>query len=218
MRLRWLLLALVTLSLLPSLASARSVVLLKQPPVRPNIDYTIGAAFEPGLHAGKLVLAFYNRDQSRSIEMPIRVLAGTVQYDWLTVEISNVTTSRTLTFVEDRDRSATQMATIGPQATVFETIDLDPMTADLPPGEYAVDVTWAGHYAKTITRVPYRCGLAYSHMSQSPVLPSFTSSPAAPSPSKLPYLLGGLALASLVTARIAKRAGTADRRVPCSAL
>ena len=209
MRPRWLLLAVVTMSLVPSLASARSPirhhVALEPPPVR----YSIGAALERGLHAGRLVLAFYNTDDTRALELPIRVVADTIQYDWLTVELANATTTRTLSFVTERTKASTQTVRVEPHGIYFETIDLDPLTEDLPPGDYDVRVSWDGHVTTATTFVPYRCGLVYAH--------SLPPLPRSPSPSKLPYVLGGLAFfALLVASRLAKRAGTADGCVPCS--
>jgi len=199
------------MSLFPSLASARSpirhhvVEIVEPPPVR----YSIGAALERGLHAGKLVLAFYNTDDQRALELPIRVVADTIQYEWLTVELANATTSRTLSFVTTRTKAVPQTVRIEPHGIYFETIDLDPLTQDLPPGDYDVRVSWDGQVTTTTTFVPYRCGLAYAQ--------SLAPSPRSPSPSKLPYLLGGLAFVALFAARrLAKRAGTADGCVPCS--
>jgi hypothetical protein len=195
MRLRWLLLAVVTMSL-PSVASARRW--------NPSPQYSIGAAFEPGVHAGRLVLAFYNKDDRRPLDLAIRVVADTVQYDWLTVELTGASTTRTLRFIADREDAAVQTVQIAPHRLHFERIDLEQMTADLPPGDYDVRVTWDGHVTTTTTFVPYRCGLRY------------TPPPVPDSPSKLPIVLAGLAL--LVGVALQKRAGTADVRVPCSPL
>jgi hypothetical protein len=214
MRLRWLLLAIVTMSLVPSLASARSFHPPRIELEEPAPSYTIGAAIEHGMHAGKLVLAFYNTS-GKPLELPIRVVADTIQYDWLTVELSSATHTRTLRFVEDRDRSATQTVVIAPGGMHFETIDLDPKTQDLPPGEYTVRITWDGQLTQTSTTTeafmpPLHCGLTYA---------SYALMTAPRSPSKLPYVLGGLAIASLLVGLLLqKRAGTADVRVPCSAL
>lgn len=208
MHLRWLLIAVITMSLSPVIASARS-------PIRRPIEvevaprYSLGAAIDPGVYAGKLVLAFYNPNATRSIELPIRVVADTIQYDWLTVELSNATTSRTLSFVADRTKSAVQTVVIEPMRFHLETIDLDPMTHDLPPGDYDVRVTWDGEVTTTTTTTtttfaPSRCGLSYRAASE----------PVPPSPSsKLPYVLAALAIAALLA-----RAGTAGVRVPCSPL
>jgi hypothetical protein len=209
MRLRWLLLAVVTMSLLPSIASARSQIHLYEQPAA--TDYTIGAAVDGGEHFGNLVIAFYNPDPIHSIEVPVRVVAKTIQYDWLTVEISNATIRRTLRFIEPRDRSAVQTARIQPRGLHFETIDLDPQTRDLPAGDYDVVVRWDGQVTTTklsTTFVPLRCGLAYHDW------------PSKQEPSKLPFVLGGLAIVSFVFLglALAKRAGTAVERVPCSPL
>lgn len=211
MRLRWLLIALVTMSLMPSLASARTQI---RPPAEvitgEAMPYSIGAAVEGGLSTGNLVIAFYNPDPIHAIQVPMRVLADTVQYDWLTVEIKNATTSRTLTFVGDRDRSTVESVSIQPRALHFETIDLDAHTSTLPAGDYDVIVTWDGQVTTTkltSTYVPYVCGLAR----YAPPPPKRDSS------SKLPWLLGGLAIASLLVGLASmKRAGAAAERVPCS--
>lgn len=159
MRLRWLLIALVTLT--PSLASTC-------PPPALTIH------MKPGLHAGTLSILATELGPSEG---------------GLVVELSNATLTRTLRF-----RSFD---------THFESLDLDPVTSDLAPGEYGVVVRWGEHVAQTKTFVPYRCGLTYQP-------------PKPPAPSKLPYLLTGLAFAGFVVAlRLRKRAGSDQSHVPC---
>ena len=207
MRTRWLVLAVVTMSLLPSIASARSPIRRLEPAFSgEHMPYSIGAAVES---TGNLVIAFYNPDPLHSIEVPMRVVADTVQYDWLTVEIKNAGFARTLRFVTDRERSAVETVRIQPRGLHFETIDLDAHTATLPAGDYDVIVTWDGLVTTTkltSTRVAYVCGGS---------LPPVTKQDS-PS-SKLPFVLGGFAIASLLFGLgLAKRAGTAVERVPCS--
>jgi hypothetical protein len=221
MRLRWLLIAVVTMSLLPSIASARSRVRGFDTPVvvavKPGVisgeamPYTIGAAVEGGLSTGNLVIALFNPDPMHSIEVPVRVVGDTIQYDWLTVEIKNASTARTLRFTAPREHAAVETARIQPRGLHFETIDLDPLTRDLPGGDYDVVVTWDGQVTTTTMskQEPLRCGLSY-----------YTPPKQDSSSSKLPFVLGGLAIATLllglVGLRLAERAGTAVERVPCS--
>ncbi|MDQ3334715.1 MAG: hypothetical protein M4D80_06115 [Myxococcota bacterium] len=198
-------------SLLPSIASARSPVRLEPIVVDQKALYTIGAAVAGGISTGNLVIALYNPDPIHSIEVPVRVVADTIQYDWLTVEIKNASTSRVLRFIQPRERSTVQTARIQPRGLHFETIDLAPLTRDLPGGDYDVIVRWDEQVTTTTlsTHEPLRCGLAY-----------YTPPKQDSSSSKLPYVLGGLAIASLflglVGLRLADRAGTAVERVPCS--
>jgi hypothetical protein len=199
MRLRWLLTIVLALSLAPSLASARS---FKRLPT----TYGLGAAIDARDHS--LVIAIVNAE-AWPIEIPIRVHSDTTQYDWLQVEFSNATTKRAFMFIEDREHAATETVTIAANASVIERIPLAAKIAQMPPGDYDVRVIWDGHEAMTTTTVfaPYRCGLQVGP----PPLP------APPSPSKLPYVLGSLALLSLlVAAAFVKRAGTPVGCVPCS--
>ena len=202
MRRHWLLVLLVA-SIQP--AFARSPHVEPVPPV--------AAMVEQGSHAGTLVLTFHN-DRDEALTLPIRVRADTIQYDWLTVTLSNATTTRALTFVRDRDKSTVESVTIPPYESHVERIDLDPLTADLPRGEYNVVIRWdqptLDALIQTTVFLPphYRCGL--SMMAPAPPAPA-PHSPA----SKWPYVLGGLATL-LVAFGLSKRAGTADGRVPCS--
>jgi hypothetical protein len=204
-----LVLAVVTMSLLPSIASARSPIRI-DPDILSGerMPYSIGAAVEGG-STGDLIIAFYNPDPIHAIEVPMRVLADTVQYDWLTVEIKNADVSRTLRFVQDRDRSAVETVRIQPRGLHFETIDLDAHTSTLPAGDYDVIVTWDGLVTTTkltSTHVQYVCG----GMVPPPLKQNSPSG-------KLPFVLAGLAIAPLLLALgLAKRAGTAAERVPCS--
>ena len=211
MRLRWLLLAVITMSLLPSIASARSRVRsLDRAYSGEAMPYSIGAAVEGGVSTGNLVIALYNPDPIHAIEVPVRVVADTIQYDWLTVEIRNEMTSRTIRFTADREKSAVETARIQPQGLHFETIDLDAHTSTLPAGDYDVIVTWDGQVTTTkltSTYYPYVCG--YARVAPSLKLDSPSS--------KLPFVLGGFAIASLLVAfGLAKSAGSAVERVPCS--
>lgn len=201
MRLRWLLIAIATLTLAPAVASAR--------PIMRPAPYTADAAIERGVFAGTLVVTFENPSPT-PVALPIRVAAGTIHYDGLTIVLSNRWTTRTLRFADDRDRAVVETVRLAPHAVHVERIDLDEHTRDLPPGDYDVAVTWDGQpvtLASPTTFVPYRCGLQVA-----------PPAPPAPSPSKWPYVLGGLAgLALGVAALLAKRAGTAAGRVPCCA-
>lgn len=187
-------------------AFARSPIVRQPPP-------PLTATVEPGLHAGKLVLELHNASESPLV-LPIRVRAGdAIDYDSLTVELTNQTETRVLTFSRMRDKSVMETVTIPAFGSHIETIDLDPLTGDLPRGPYSVTVKWRSEQlnadAHAMTTLEYfRCGLAYA----TPPPP-----PAAP-PSKLPYVLGSLALASLIAGRwLVKRAGTDGAHVPHSA-
>ena len=207
MRLHAVLLAVVTMSLLPSIASARSRIRPLEQIAVSDEPYTIGAAIEGGFQAGNLVIALYNPDPIHAIEVKAHVVADTIMYDWLTVEIKNASASRTLTFSGDREKSHVEFARIQPRGLHFETIDLSPLTIDLAPGDYEAIIRWDGQVTSTTftKHAGLECGLSYRDWSKQD------------SPSKLPYVLGGLALASLLVAcGLAKRAGTAVERVPCS--
>jgi hypothetical protein len=199
MRRHGLLLLVLVLSTVPALA--RTPIHDRRPP-------PLAAAIEPGLHAGTLVLAFHNAGDE-PLALPIRVRAGVIDYDWLTVELTNGTTTRTLDFTHERTKASIETVTIPAFGTHVERIDLDALTADLPRGPYDVHVRWRSDVlnadAHTTTMLEYfRCGLAYA-----------PPPPPPPAPSKLPYLLGGLALAGLVVGwRLAKRPGSDDARVP----
>lgn len=225
MHLRWALLTAAVLLMGPSIASAQHHIDKQGNPVfydrglmphhndavlnsrSHRADYTIGAAVIQGAHAGRLVLAFHNPDPHYEIAMRARVISDTIQYDWLTVEVWNESTQRTLAFIEDREHAATETRLIPPTKTVFETIDLDARTTDLPPGEYHLRVNWDGHVVETTTFVPYQC-----HVTAPPLVPA--------SPSKLPFVLLVISAlgAIVVGSRVSKRAGTDDVRVPCSTL
>lgn len=217
MRLRWLLLAVVTMSLMPSLASARSPIRRPMPVLEPAVtskDYSIGTAINE--ETKDLVLAIYNPNRY-PIEVPVRVVGDFVDYDWLTVTISNATTSRTINFIHDREHAATQTARIEPGELHFETIDLGPDVDYLTAGDYDVHVTWDGHTTSTTltsTYEPMHCGLSYRYTMEA------ATNPAQPKPAtKWPYILGGFAFAALLAALLlGKRAGTASVRVPCSPL
>jgi hypothetical protein len=203
---------LVLFALLPLAAHARSPI--RRPPP-PPIHLT--ATIEQGVYAGKLTLGFENITR-RTYTMPIRVLAGVIDYDWLTVEIIGEHGTKTLRFMHDRDRSATQSITLEPNATHVETIDLDPLTTDLVPGRYMVRVIWElpeGFLvatANTTTMVPYKCGLLVASRDISPPLAKSPS----PSKTKLPQLLGAAAILALLAALVLARRGAAAARVPHS--
>lgn len=188
MRRHTVVLLLLMLSYVP--AAARSPVLRQPPP--------LAATVEPGVHAGTLVLTFHNGD-----ETPL-VLAA--DHSFLTVELADGMTSRTLRFA-----GAPATVTIPALSTHAMRIDLDDHTRDLAPNRYDVTVTWRSPALDTVvhtsTQVPYRCGLAYA-ASLPPVAP--------PSPSRLPYALGALALAMLVVGWRLAKPGTTDARVPDS--
>ena len=213
MRLRWLLLAVVTMSLMPSLASARRPIVHASPAVQATpTDYSIGAAVNDD--ANQLILTFYNPN-TFAIELPVRVVSDHIDYDWLTVEVSSATFSHTIRFSHDREKSAEQTARIEPSGLHFETIDLGPQTRNLPAGTYDVRVTWNKQVTTTTmtsTYVPLRCGLTYESY-------RYNLPPQPASPSKWPYVLGGFGfVALLVGMLLQKRAGAAYARVPCSPL
>lgn len=186
MRLRWLLL----LVLMPSIAAAHRL--------RTGEPYRIGAATSPGLHAGTLVLAFHNPNDL-PIDVPMRARAG----DEIVVELANATATTTRT-LHVGAALAVDTVQIEPHGVHLESIDLDPLTSDLPPGDYDVHVIWHDRYAATTTFAPWHCGL----VAPPPEPPS--------SPSKLPYVLGALASIGLLAAWRIGRRGAGDARMPHS--
>ena len=200
------------MSLMPSLASARSRVRIFDKPAQQG-EYSIGAAINE--ETKDLVLALYNPN-TFPIEPRVRVVSDVIDYDWLTVVVSNATTSRTIKFIHNREHAATQTARIEPGALHFETIDLGDEVQYLPAGDYDVHVTWDGHTTSTTltsTYQPLHCGLSYRYSLEA------ANKVAPPKPAtKWPYVLGGLVAALFVALLLGKRAGTASARVPCSPL
>lgn len=99
---------------------------------------------------GRLTLTFANTGAT-----PLTVATHTAgarlpNFDGLTVELDGPGGPRTLTFVQDRDRSAVMTAELAPGASRIETIDLvewsilGPTGASLAPGTYQLTARWDG--------------------------------------------------------------------------
>jgi hypothetical protein len=103
--------------------------------------------FAVAAHGSALDLAFTNPTKA-PLTMATHVRAGIDHYDWLSVELANASTHRTLSFVEARDKSVRVDETIAPGATLVRRVDLaawairEGNNIALAPGDYDVVATW----------------------------------------------------------------------------
>jgi len=93
-----------------------------------------------------------------------------------------------------------EVDTIHPHRSHFETVDLAPLRKGLAPGDYTITVTWRDQITATSFTIE--------------PAPDFIPETPSPPPSKWPYVLAGLGLVALLRLR----AGTDDKRMPCSLL
>ena len=119
----------------------------------------------------------------------------TEHFDAITVEMSSGTQMRVHEITGGVD-------TILPNQSHFETVSLEPLRQGLAPGDYTITVTWRDQRAETSFKI------------EPPPDVIIQDSIPEPAPSKWPYVLAVVALLAL----LGLRAGTDDKRMPCSHL
>jgi hypothetical protein len=176
-------------------AAASSNVLACPPELPPSLTLMASTT-------GTTLHLTFTNVSTEPIDMPIRVHAGELHYDWLTIDVFEPVYAlpdeehddrqalRTLTFVEERTKAGVQTVRIAPAGSHLETIDLARWLAKQPP-------LWAG---------PYELRIRWRSTSDQPwVEPLYTETALyldAPPPPR--QLACGLALAE--PARVADRA------------